>query len=99
MTTIYITYAGDAQTRFDRSHYVSVHLPLVLRAWRKYGLDSAAAFFPSGDGAGTVAICECRFRDDAAAEAAFSSPEISEVMDDVPRFTDVAPVRSRVVPL
>ncbi len=31
MTIVYVTYAGDAATRFDREYYVAHHLPLVLR--------------------------------------------------------------------
>lgn len=58
-----------------------------------------AAFFPAGDGAGTIAICECRFRDEAAVDAAFDAPETKRVMADVKRFTDVAPARARAVTL
>lgn len=64
MTTMYVTYPGDAATRFDRDYYVAQHLPLVMECWAPYGLQSCGAFFPSGDGAGTIAIAiaECKFR-------------------------------------
>ena len=29
MITMYVTYAGDAGTKFDRVHWIGVHLPLV----------------------------------------------------------------------
>ncbi|WP_312142667.1 EthD family reductase [Pantoea septica] len=97
--TLYVTYHGDPQSRFDRDYYVSEHLPLVMKAWQQYGLLSATAFFPAVRQAGTVAICECRFRDEKAMEAAFSSPETPEVMADVARFTDITPERVRAIDL
>jgi hypothetical protein len=74
-------------------------LPLVMRSWKAYGLESATAFFPAGMQTGTIAICECRFRDEAAVEAAFAAPESPAVMADVERFTDVTPARARAVAL
>jgi uncharacterized protein (TIGR02118 family) len=96
---VYVTYQGTPETRFDRSYYVNRHLPLVMRAWQQYGLESVAALFPAVEQAGTIAICECRFRDEAAVTAAFGSPETPEVMADVPRFTEVEPARARAVSL
>ncbi len=99
MTKVYVTYPGDAGTRFDRGHYVQAHLPLVLEAWRPYGLETVAAFFPSGDGAGTICICECVFRDDAAVQAALAAPQTGSVMADVKKFTDATPSQLRAAPL
>ena len=98
MTSMYVTYAGDAGTRFDRDYYVRSHLPLVLEAWGPHGLETVAAFFPDGDGAGTIAVCLCGFRDDAAMDAALGAPDTARVMADVKHFTDVEPSRSRAVP-
>lgn len=94
--TLYVTYNGDPQSRFDREYYVNGHLPLVIKAWHQYGLLSAAAFFPAVEQPGTIALCECRFRDEKAMEAAMSSAETPEVMADVSRFTDLTPARRRV---
>ncbi len=96
---MYVTYAGDADTRFDRDHWINVHLPLVREAWGPHGLLSAGGFFPSGDGGGLIAIAPCVFRDEAAMEAALASPETKRVMDDVTNVTAVVPARSRAVPL
>ena len=98
MTTMYVSYAGNAATRFDREYYVQRHLPLVMEAWGPHGLASATALFPSGDGAGTIAVCICEFRDEAALAAAMASPRTPDVMADVKRFTDVEPARTRAVP-
>ncbi|OTP70391.1 EthD family reductase [Caballeronia sordidicola] len=97
--TVYVTYEGAPSDRFDRSYYVERHLPLVMQAWQRYGLESVAAFFPSLTHVGTLVICECRFRDEAAIETAFGSPESRKVMADVPSFTDLAPTRLRITSL
>lgn len=99
MTTVFVTYAGDASTRFDRDYYVNTHLPMVMDAWRSFGLESVAAFFPADNGAGTIAVCICGFRDEAAMFASLRSPETGRIMDDVKSFTDVEPSQSRAVPL
>lgn len=96
---IYVTYTGDASDRFDRDYYDATHLPLVMQAWEPYGLLATKAFFPSQDRACTLAICECVFRDEAALQAAFGSPEAAAVMADVIEFTDLIPTRVRAAPL
>lgn len=99
MVTMYVTYAGTAETPFDRQHWINVHLPLVRDAWTKYGLDSVAGFFPQGDGGGIIAIAPCVFRDEAAMNAALASQETASVMADVVHVTAVTPRRSLAVPL
>ncbi|WP_454725491.1 MULTISPECIES: EthD family reductase [Cupriavidus] len=96
---VYVTYQGTPQDRFDRDYYVAVHLPLVMEAWKQYGLLSLNAFFPAAAQEGTLAICECVFRDEGALEAALASPEVGAVMADVPRFTAIAPRRVRAAAL
>ncbi|BFG81615.1 EthD family reductase [Paraburkholderia terrae] len=97
--TIYVIYEGAAGAPFDRAYYVEHHLQLVMHHWAQYGLVSVAAFFPAVEQAGTLAICECRFRNAASVDAAFGSPEAPTVMADVPHFTDIAPIRVRAMPL
>lgn len=96
---IYVYYRGTPQTRFDRDYYVKRHLPLCLKSWQQYGLLSVSAFNPAQDQNGTIAICECIFRDESAVEAAFNSPEAAQVMVDVARYTDATPARMRGMPL
>lgn len=98
MTMLFITYAGDAGTRFDRDYFVGTHLPLVLEMWSPYGLETATAFFPSGDCAGTIAITVCKFKNEAALLAAMGSPP-DRLMADVKHFTDAELSLSRAVPL
>lgn len=96
---VYVSYQGTPADRFDRTYYVEKHLPLVLKAWGQYGLSSMTAFFPALERAGTIAICECRFRDGAAIDAALGSSETAGVVADVISFTDLKPVRMRAVAL
>lgn len=96
---IYVTYRGSTSDRFDRDFFVNRHLPLVMSLWGKYGLENVRAFFPARDTDGTVAVCECLFRDEAAVEATFSSAETPDVMADVALFTNLTPNRFRTVPL
>ncbi len=99
MTTMYVTYPGDTATRFDRDYYVQHHLPLVMECWGPLGLESCAAFWPADTGVGTIAIAECRFRDEAAMRAALVAPETPRVMADVTRFTDARPAQSLAGPI
>ena len=94
MITMYVTYAGDETTLFDKDYWIDIHLPLVRDCWGPYGLITAAGFFPQGDGGGLVAIAPCVFRDEAAMQAALASPETARVMADVPRVTPVVPQRT-----
>lgn len=99
MTTLYVTYPGDAATRFDRDYYLQHHLPLVMKCWGPLGLQGCAAFWPADMAAGTVCICECRFRDEPSMQAALASPETLLVMADVACFTDAKPAQSLAGPV
>ena len=95
--TLIVTCSGG--TYFDRDHYVDVHLPLALACWQRYGLESAAAFFPRDEGAADVSVGIYRFRDADAVHAALASAETDAVMADVPSFTDAAVSRVIGMPL
>jgi uncharacterized protein (TIGR02118 family) len=97
--TFYVYYQGTPDTHFDRDYYTNQHLPLCMEAWGRYGLLSVRAFYPAIDQEGTIAICESVFRDEAAAQTAFNSPETEKVMADVARYTGATPVRVRAQPL
>ena len=99
MITMYVTYAGNANTPFNREHWINVHFPLVRECWGPYGLEDLAGFFPQGDGSGLIAIAACFFRDKEAMQAALASPETARVMADVDLVTAVKPQRSLATPI
>ena len=99
MISMYVTYADNADTPFDREHWIDVHFPLVRECCWPYGLERLGGFFPQGDDSGLIAIAHCVFRDEAAMRAALSSPETARVMADVDLVTSVKPQRSLAKPL
>ena len=99
MTTVFITYPGVSTTRFDRGYYAAKHLPLVMKAWAPFGLQSATAFYPEDSGDGIIALCICLFVSDAAVTASFASERTQEIMDDISNFTEAKPSQLRAVPL
>jgi uncharacterized protein (TIGR02118 family) len=94
---LFVTYPKTGGDRFDRDYYVATHLPLVVSKWRQYGLSSAEAYFPAGDGATERAIAVLTFASDEAIGVALGSPETPVVLADLPNFTDIEPVLSRAV--
>ncbi len=106
LVTIYVSYVGPPTARFDRSYYVTRHLPLVMDVWGPLGLLKATAFFPEAEAeerqdhpTATLVICECVFRDEAAVDAAFASTATPQVVADVSAFTDLDPQRTRSLPM
>lgn len=93
--TLFVSYQGALDAHFDRHYYTTEHLPLVKEAFTQYGLLSLSVFYPESRQSGTIAICECRFRDEASVSNAFNSPEALAVMNDVAQFTSIVPVRLR----
>lgn len=92
---IFVTYQGNAESRFDRVYYVERHLPMLRRIFGPLGLTSAQPLFPPSQEGGTVAICECRYRDEAALAACYASPDMPGLAADIGRFTDIMPVQLR----
>jgi len=99
MAIVYVTYPGDATTHFDRTYYRTKHLPLVQKSWESYGLQSLSVFYPEEDGAGTIAICVLKFRDEAAVAASLASEATPQVLADIKNFTDATPTQTRDAPL
>ena len=93
MITLFVTYPGDSNTRFDREYYVQKHLPLVRSVWAPHGLLTLSAFFPGDSGNGIICICACGFRDEAALQSALNDAGTEGVMSDVSNFTSASPAQ------
>ncbi|HCF9805934.1 EthD family reductase [Pseudomonas aeruginosa] len=91
MATLTVSYPVSENATFDRDYYLATHILLVQDAWAAFGLESAEVLFPAAGAQPLVAMVIMRFRDQAAIDAALSSPRTPEVMQDVPRFTSIAP--------
>jgi uncharacterized protein (TIGR02118 family) len=92
---IFVTYQGTAESRFDRVYYGERHVPMLRRLFGPLGLTSAQAFFPVGQESGTIAICECRYRDEAAFADCYASSDMPGLAADIGNFTDIMPVQLR----
>ncbi|HWU02247.1 MAG TPA: EthD family reductase [Novosphingobium sp.] len=91
MAALIVSYPGTAENRFDADYYCETHIPLVEELWGPLGLVEAEVFLPEGGQPWRAAVV-LRFADAGAIDGALASAGTAQVMDDVPRFTDIAPV-------
>jgi uncharacterized protein (TIGR02118 family) len=91
MTTLFVTYEGSAEDRFDREYYVAKHIPKVEAAWKPYGMLSASTLFPADSSRGVICVCVCTFDQEDAIAAALADPGTPAIMQDIKHFTDIAP--------
>lgn len=89
-----VIYPAGPGKRFDFDYYRDVHMPLVREILAPRS-DTLVRGVPGLDGVepGFVMIATLDFGDEATARAAFARPRVQEVMDDIPRFTDIEPTR------
>jgi len=99
MRTIFVTYHGTPEQRFDREYYIHSHLPLAREIGGPYGLLSIEAFFPAWQETDIVAACIIVFRDEQAEKDVFSSPRSGELADDLVNYTDIMPSQSLLTAL
>jgi len=96
MIKVSIMYPNGPGTRFDHDYYRNQHLPLIQRrmgAGLKYyaidrGLTGATADAP----APYVAMCHLLCDSIEVYQSSFG-PHAGEIRADIPRFTNVTPVR------
>lgn len=94
--TITVLFPNEQDANYDKNYYVNHHMPLIEQHWKKYGVQSwSVTDFSSGpDGAnpvytfGSVVTWESK----EGVERAFQSPEVAEIMSDVPNFSNKQPV-------
>ena len=95
MIKVSVMYPNKPGSRFDHDYYRDRHMPMVKRLMgdkcKSYTVDKGL----SGDAAGTaptyVAMCHL-FCDSVAAFEAGFGPHAREILDDIPRYTDLKPV-------
>lgn len=91
--TMFVIYPAREGAKFDRDYYTATHLPLVREQWGPHGLRSVNAFYPGEENPSHVAVAVLLFEGEGAIDEAIGSPAAQVVFSDVPRFTDIQPVR------
>jgi len=95
MIKVSVMYPNKAGARFDHAYYRDRHMPLVKSRMgdkcRYYTVDKGMA----GDAPGTaptyIAMCHI-FCDSVEALQAGFGPHADEILADIPKYTDLAPV-------
>ena len=97
MIRISILYPNDKGSRFDFSYYVETHMPLsiaLLRAhpgFKGVSVERGIAGATPGSEPAYAAMCHFLFDSVEAFLAAFA-PHAGVLQDDMPNYTDIAPV-------
>lgn len=99
MRTLFVTYRGAASDRFDREYFLDTHLPLAREIAEPLGMLSIEVFFPTSAATNIVAASVIVLRDEQAERDLFSSPRFSELVNDLPHYTNLQPERSLVAHL
>lgn len=95
MIKVSVMYPHAAGARFDHEYYRARHMPMCARlfgpACRGYEIDRGLAGGEPGSPPPYAAMCHFLFDSVEAFQGAFG-PHAAEIMADVPRYTDLAPV-------
>jgi uncharacterized protein (TIGR02118 family) len=95
MIKVTVMYPNTPGSRFDHEYYRDVHMPLVYELMggkcRSYTVDRGLAGGAPGSTAPYVAMCHI-FCDSVADFQAGFGPHVDTIMEDVPRYTDLAPL-------
>jgi uncharacterized protein (TIGR02118 family) len=88
---VVVLYPRESGSTFDKSYYMSTHMPLVEKHWKKHGLKSYKVTELNADGPYSIS-CVLDFDSDESFGKAAADPNTKEVMDDVDNFSSVKPV-------
>ncbi len=95
MIKVSVLYPQEGGSRFDHDYYRDKHMPMVAdklgAACKGYTIDKGLAGAAPGSGPTFVAGCAFFFDSTEAFQAAFA-PHASEIMGDIPNYTDRQPV-------
>lgn len=95
MIKVSVMYPHQPNARFDHDYYRDKHMPLVQTrmgaACRFYTVDKGLAGGGPGEPPTYVAMCHIYCDSPEAFGAAFG-PHAEEILADIPKYTDLAPV-------
>jgi uncharacterized protein (TIGR02118 family) len=81
----------DGTLKFNKDYYLSTHMPLVAKHWKKHGFKSYAVTELNADAPYAISVV-MEFESADGWGAAATDPNTKEVMDDVPNFSNEAPI-------
>lgn len=95
MIKVSVMYPHKPGARFDHAYYRDKHMPLVKEklgaACLFYTVDKGLAGGAPGEPPTYVGMCHIYCESPAAFQAAFG-PHATEILADIPNYTDLAPV-------
>ena len=95
MIKVSVMYPNQPGARFDHAYYRDTHMPLLKArmgdACLKYTIDRGLGGGAPGTPATYIAMCHFFCDSIDAFQAAFN-PHAKEILDDIPNYTDLAPL-------
>jgi len=95
MIKVSVMYPNTPGSRFDHAYYRDKHMPLLKArmgaACRSYTVDKGVAGGAPGTAPTYVAMCHV-FCDSIEAFQAGFAPHATEILGDIPNYTDLQPV-------
>lgn len=95
MIKVSVLYPANASTKFDMDYYCKNHMPMVQRklgpACKSIAVEQGIAGGAPGAPPAYVAMGHLYFDSVEAFQAAFG-PHASEIMSDIPNYTDIQPI-------
>ena len=89
--TAMVIYPRKEGSTFNKEYYLSTHMPLANKIWKKYGLKGYTVSELSADGPYSIAVV-MEWEDADGFGKAVQDPGTKEVMDDVKNFSSESPV-------
>lgn len=86
-----VFYPRKDGAKFDMDYYLSTHMPLIAKHWKKYGLKSYTVTQLSGDSPYSVSVV-MEWESSEAFGKALKDDGNKEVMGDVANFSSESPV-------
>ncbi|KAF2026028.1 hypothetical protein EK21DRAFT_75088 [Setomelanomma holmii] len=88
---VVVVYPRKDGAKFDDKYYLSTHMPLVAKYWKKHGLKSYTVTKLNDDGPYSYSVT-MDFESHEGFGAAGADPNTKEVMDDVANFSSESPI-------
>ncbi|GKZ17315.1 hypothetical protein AbraIFM66951_007547 [Aspergillus brasiliensis] len=93
--TVTVLYPNEVDAKYNYEYYLSHHMPLVDKHWKKYNLQGWNVLKfgpgPTGDRIPYSFGCTLFFEDERAVKRAFEGPEAGDVLGDIQNFSNKQP--------